>query len=204
MCYDSRKVQPEYDVETGIFLGLDGGDVAAGASTEQKYAGPTLRLPDEYRAFAKCMMTGGVERDYLVKYGVPFGKRVGGGIGGDFNEYLVKWWVAPNAVGGVPEEINPGIQFDVTDKRGIDSDVDDLARNIYQPEWNLMTQIIREGSESGEFDVSSPETTSLVIITLFDGLTLALGIGLVSFDWDRLLDAAEELIWSGVGIKKRD
>ena len=83
-----------------------------------------------------------------------------------------------------------------------DEDVSSLARKFYQPYLDSMTQIIDEGVASGEFEVRSAEATSLVIMTLYDGVILALGTGLGSGDWDKLMDAAEALVLHGVGKRQ--
>lgn len=83
-----------------------------------------------------------------------------------------------------------------------DEDVELLARQFYQPYLDTMMQIINEGAASGEFDVQSAETTSLVIITLFDGVILALATGLGTGNWDELMDAAESLVLHGVRARQ--
>jgi len=85
-----------------------------------------------------------------------------------------------------------------------DEDVEALTRQYYQPFLESMTQIIKQGIKSGEFAVESAEATSLVIMTLFDGLMLALGTGLSTGDLGILMDAAQAMVLYGVGAERRD
>jgi len=49
--------------------------------------------------------------------------------------------------------------------------------------------------------VKSVRAMALVIMTLFDGITLAMGTGLWHGDWDSIMDAAEELVFHGLGVE---
>ena len=122
MCYDSRAVVPTYDLQHGELFGLDGGDTPAdghrlvtGAGRDRMaraFGGPTMRLPDEYRALAKCMMRDSEEKEQLLKYGIPFMKRdpVTGNpnTGAGVNRF-VKWYDQA----GNP--VHPEIEFNVTE-----------------------------------------------------------------------------------------
>lgn len=119
MCYDSRETHPLYDPESAKMFGLSTEDNVDQPNSrvhngddEGRFAGPTLRLPDEYRALAKCMMKSSDERKYLVRYGIPFGERNDAdNIESKYNEadnkYGVRW---TDATGN---KIYPDIQFDV-------------------------------------------------------------------------------------------
>ena len=82
-----------------------------------------------------------------------------------------------------------------------DEDVENLTRELYEPYLDIMTRIVEEGITSGEFRVVSSQATALVVMTLFDGITLALGTGLQQLDWDDIVDAAEELVLHGLGAE---
>jgi len=82
-----------------------------------------------------------------------------------------------------------------------DEDVENLTRELYEPYLDIMTRIVEEGITSGEFRVVSSQATALVVMTLFDGITLALGTGLQQLDWDDIMDAAEELVLHGLGAE---
>jgi len=82
-----------------------------------------------------------------------------------------------------------------------DEDVENIIQELYGPYQDIMVRIIEEGVASGEFHVRSVRATALVIMTLFDGITLALGTGLWRGDWDALMDAAEVLVLSGLGVE---
>ena len=82
-----------------------------------------------------------------------------------------------------------------------DTDVEDLVREIYTPYADLMTGIVKEGISSGEFSVDSPEAMSLVLLALFDGITLSMGTDLWQCDWSEIMDAAERLVLRGLGVE---
>jgi len=82
-----------------------------------------------------------------------------------------------------------------------DEDVENIIQELYGPYQDIMVRIIEEGVASGEFRVESARAMALVIMTLFDGITLALGTGLWHGDWDALMDAAEELVFHGLGVE---
>ena len=80
-----------------------------------------------------------------------------------------------------------------------DEDVERLTREIYEPYVDTLTRIVQEGVASGEFRTDSPRATALVVLTLFDGIMMALGTGLWTHDWNEVMDAAEELVLRGLG-----
>lgn len=82
-----------------------------------------------------------------------------------------------------------------------DPDVEALVKNMYGPYVSFMTQIIAAGIDSGEFEADSAQGTAEVILILYDGLTLAKGLEVLDTDWERLLDAAEQLIFRGLGVE---
>jgi AcrR family transcriptional regulator len=82
-----------------------------------------------------------------------------------------------------------------------DEDVERLTRELYEPYLEIMTHIIEEGIAGGEFQVESSRATTLVIMTLFDGIILALGTGLWQYDWNEVMDAAAELVLRGLGVE---
>ncbi len=82
-----------------------------------------------------------------------------------------------------------------------DEDVESIIQELYGPYQDIMIRIIEEGIASGEFRVKSVRAMALVIMTLFDGITLAMGTGLWHGDWDSIMDAAEELVFHGLGVE---
>jgi len=84
-----------------------------------------------------------------------------------------------------------------------DEDVESIIQELYGPYLDIMIRIIEEGVASGEFRVRSVRAMALVIMTLFDGITLALGTGLWHGDWDALMGAAEELVFHGLGVEDK-
>jgi AcrR family transcriptional regulator len=85
-----------------------------------------------------------------------------------------------------------------------DEDVEKLTRDFYKPYLAIMSRIIEEGIAQGEFQVKAPQATSAVILTMFDGLTLAVGAGMLAQEVDELWGAAEALIWRGLGVNQID
>jgi hypothetical protein len=65
----------------------------------------------------------------------------------------------------------------------------------------MMTRVIEEGIANGEFRVKSVRAMALVVMTLFDGIVLAMGTGLWQRDWNEVMDAAEELVLHGLGVE---
>jgi AcrR family transcriptional regulator len=83
-----------------------------------------------------------------------------------------------------------------------DEQVEKLVREIYTPYVDLMTRIIQEGVSNGEFKVHSPEATALVLMALFDGITLSMGTGLWECDENQIMDEAERLVLRGLGLEE--
>ncbi|MCP4424142.1 MAG: TetR/AcrR family transcriptional regulator [Chloroflexi bacterium] len=83
-----------------------------------------------------------------------------------------------------------------------DEDVVSLLDEFYQPYINMMTQIIEQGVASGEFRVTDVEATTLVLMSMYDGVVLALGMGIFQHDWDKLFDAVSEVTLRGLGVNK--
>ena len=81
-----------------------------------------------------------------------------------------------------------------------DEDVQTLLENFYEPYLAIMARIVEDGIASGEFRVESVRATALVVMTLFDGITLAMGVGLWQGDWNEIMDAAETLVLRGLGV----
>ena len=82
-----------------------------------------------------------------------------------------------------------------------DEKVETLVREVYAPFVDLMTRIVKEGVSNGEFEVDFPEATSLVLLALFDGITLSMGTGLWQCDRDEIMDEAERLVLRGLGLE---
>ena len=82
-----------------------------------------------------------------------------------------------------------------------DEDVESIIQELYGPYLDIMIRIIEEGVANGEFRVESERAMALVIMTLFDGITLALGTGLWHGYWDALMDTAEVLVLRGLGVE---
>jgi AcrR family transcriptional regulator len=96
-----------------------------------------------------------------------------------------------------------GITLEAWAQTHLDEDVKQLTREIYKPYLANMMRIMEEGVTTGEFRVESIEATAAVILTLFDGLTLAIGLGMLAQDIDGLWDAAEQMVLRGLGVEER-
>ena len=83
-----------------------------------------------------------------------------------------------------------------------DEDVVALLGDFYQPYIHMMTKIIEQGVANNEFQVANVEATTLVLLSMFDGVTLALGMGIFKYDWDTLFDAVSELTLRGLGVEQ--
>ncbi len=82
-----------------------------------------------------------------------------------------------------------------------DEDVVELLGEFYQPYIQMMTQIIEQGVADNEFQVTNIKATTLVLLSMFDGVTLALGMGVFEYDWDKLFDAVTEVTLRGLGVE---
>ena len=50
--------------------------------------------------------------------------------------------------------------------------------------------------------MTNVEATTLVLLSMFDGVTLAIGMGVFNYDWDELFDAVSELTLRGLGVEQ--
>lgn len=83
-----------------------------------------------------------------------------------------------------------------------DDDVVALLDQFYKPYIQLMGQTIEQGIANNEFQVTNPAATTLVLLSMFDGVTLAMGMGIFEYDWDTLFDAVTELTLRGLGVEQ--
>jgi AcrR family transcriptional regulator len=83
-----------------------------------------------------------------------------------------------------------------------DQHVEEAIREIYIPYADLLTSIVQEGVSNGEFEVHSTEAMALVLMALFDGITLSMGTGLWECDWNEIVDQAERLVLRGLGLEE--
>lgn len=82
-----------------------------------------------------------------------------------------------------------------------DDDVVKIMDEFYKPYVRMMTHIIEQGVAADAFKVTNVEATTLVLLSMFDGITLALGTGIFKYDWDQLFDAVSELTLRGLGVE---
>lgn len=94
-----------------------------------------------------------------------------------------------------------GVVIEAWAQTHFDEDMKEIIRGFYKPYLALMDHSIREGVSSGEFRVKNVPAASAVILTLFDGLTLAFGAGLLDLSHDDLLDAAEIMVFRSLGVE---
>ena len=93
-----------------------------------------------------------------------------------------------------------GIMMEAWSLTRHDPDVETVVKGIYEPYLKTMTHIIDEGMSNDEFKIDSAESTALVILVLYDGLTLFKGMEFLHADWDLLMDATEKLLFQGLGV----
>ena len=79
-----------------------------------------------------------------------------------------------------------------------DDDVGNITRDLYAPYLRTVERIVAQGVAAGEFQTKDVRATSLVILTLLDGIVLAMSVGLWHGDWGGILDAAERLVLRGL------
>lgn len=94
-----------------------------------------------------------------------------------------------------------GLVIEAWAQTHFDDDVQQLTREMYKPYQALMIRILEEGLARGEFQTADVAATSAVILTLFDGLTLAVGAGMIDQDSKALLKAAEILVLRGLAVE---
>jgi AcrR family transcriptional regulator len=100
-------------------------------------------------------------------------------------------------------EVGPyfGIMMEAWALTRHDERVEDAIREIYTPYADWMARIVQEGVSDGEFEVGSPEAMALVLLALFDGITLSMGTNLWECDWNEIVDQAERLVLRGLGVE---
>ena len=94
-----------------------------------------------------------------------------------------------------------GLVIEAWAQTHFDDDVQQLTHDLYQPYQAWMERILEEGVARGEFAQVDVDATSAVILTLFDGLTLAVGAGMIDQEPDALMAAAEALVLRGLGTE---
>jgi AcrR family transcriptional regulator len=106
--------------------------------------------------------------------------------------------------GPVMEDWAPffGVMLEAWGQTRFDEDVEELMQSFYKPYIAMMTQIIEEGVANGEFRVASPEATAAVILSLYDGMTLAKGMDIIDIEWQLLANAASELVFDSINVEQ--
>ncbi|MCB9422483.1 MAG: TetR/AcrR family transcriptional regulator [Ardenticatenaceae bacterium] len=95
-----------------------------------------------------------------------------------------------------------GVMMEAWSQTLHDDDVVELMDQFYQPYVNMMRQIIEQGIAENEFRVTNVEATTLVLLSMFDGVTLAIGMGIFNYDWDALFDAVTEVTLRALGVEQ--
>jgi len=95
-----------------------------------------------------------------------------------------------------------GVMMEAWSQTLHDDDVVELMAEFYQPYVRMMRQIIEQGIANNEFRVTNVEATTLVLLSMFDGVTLAIGMGVFNYDWDALFDAVTELTLRGLAVEQ--
>jgi len=95
-----------------------------------------------------------------------------------------------------------GVLLEAWGQTRFDEDVEELMQNFYKPYIAMMTRVLQEGVDNGEFYSASPEATAAVIMSLYDGMALAKGMGIIDIDWQLLSDAADELVFGNINVEE--
>lgn len=96
-----------------------------------------------------------------------------------------------------------GVMMEAWAQTRHDTDVQKLLHEFYKPYLAMMTRIIAQGVADQEFQAASPEATAYAIMNLFDGMTLAVGMGVVEVDWQLLFNAARDLVLHGLVVEQK-
>jgi AcrR family transcriptional regulator len=94
-----------------------------------------------------------------------------------------------------------GLVIEAWAQTHFDDDVQQLTRDLYKPYQAHMGRILEEGIAQGEFRQADVDATAAVILTLFDGLTLAVGAGMIDQEPNDLMVAAEALVLRGLRVE---
>ncbi len=95
-----------------------------------------------------------------------------------------------------------GVMLEAWGQTRFDEDVEELMQNFYEPYIAMMTQVLQEGVDNGEFQIASPEATAAVILSLYDGMTLAKGMNIIDIDWQLLAGAANDLVFNSINVEE--
>jgi AcrR family transcriptional regulator len=93
-----------------------------------------------------------------------------------------------------------GVMLEAWGQTRFDEDVEKLMQNFYKPYIAMMTRLLQEGVDSGEFQITSPEATAAVILSLYDGMTLAKGMDILDIEWGLLANAANDLVFGSLSV----
>ena len=94
-----------------------------------------------------------------------------------------------------------GLVIEAWAQTHFDDDVQQLTHDLYRSYQVFVERIIEDGIAQGEFRQVDVSSTSAVILTLFDGLTLAVGARMLDQESDDLMAAAEALVLRGLGVE---
>jgi AcrR family transcriptional regulator len=82
-----------------------------------------------------------------------------------------------------------------------DDDIAGRFVDYYLPSIDLIADIIAGGVEKGVFEVDSPKEAAMVVMSLFDGLLLAMSTGLAIGEWHRIHETAVKMVLKALGMK---
>ena len=82
-----------------------------------------------------------------------------------------------------------------------DDDVQQLSKEVYEPYQIIIKQILDEGVAQGDFESEDTLAAAKIILTMYDGLTLAVGTGILEDEPEILLNAAETIVFRGIGME---
>lgn len=106
--------------------------------------------------------------------------------------------------GPVMEDWAPffGVMLEAWGQTRFDEDVEALMKSFYKPYIAMMTRVLQEGVDNGEFQIASPEATAAVILSLYDGMSLAKGMDIIDIEWQLLANAASDLVFGSLSVEE--
>ncbi len=94
-----------------------------------------------------------------------------------------------------------GLVMEAWAQTHFDEDVQKISQELYKPYRIYLKQVLDEGVERGEFEIVDTWAMTAVILTMYDGLTLAVGGGMLDDDPAVLIDTAVDLVLRGLGVE---
>ena len=120
-----------------------------------------------------------------------------GSTGGDARQQLKVFFEAAfNDVRRFEGRMSLGYEFFSLAARK--EEVRDAIRGYYRRYQAILSQIIQQGIESGEFSAVDPDDTATVVISIVEGMALMWFLDPELLDWDRIGDLPTRIFLQGI------